>query len=384
MSILRNSTYQAQPWWNNEKASWYDPPPEQLLYQDEYFGRREWGYNSTGIDWPPSRFILGRGSVYDFSSIPCLATLTGSFTSPLTITISSTIPKWTADIVMRSPSWSVTGDMPVWTPSVNLITGEVISVSGEVPKWTPLIQMLAEQINIAGNFPKWTMSASISTGEILTVSGNILAWTMSASVLSGEMIAVAGIVPRWLASATLYPNVGLFVISGQVPRWIGLLSLREMVANVYGATVMNASNFAVTEYGQYPISSLGYMNDHYYGTLSDGIYLLEGKDDNGTEIVGEIETGLIDLGMGYLKRLREAWFVFRSDGTVILRVRVDEQDSYEEELAYLHDRIREGRVKIAKGLKKRFAALGLKNVRGSDFDLDSIRVIVDPIREKIR
>ncbi len=384
MSILRNSTYQAQPWWNNEKATWYNPPPKQLLYRNEDFGRREWGYNSTGVDWPPSRFIVGKGSVYDFSSVPCLATLTGSFTSPITITISATIPKWTANIVLDSRSWAVTANMPVWTPSINVLAGEVISVSGAIPKWTAVLEALGGHISsFERNLPKWTMAARILTGEMVDVSGTFPSWAMSASVLAGEMIEVAGSLPRWLSSVTLSPDVGPFVILGQVPKWTGLLRLRETVG-VYGAIVMNINNFAVTEYAQYPISSLGYMNGHYFGTSSDGIYILEGKDDNGIDVAAEIETPPIDFWMGYPKRLRQAWITFRSDGRVNILIRLDEQDTYEEEVSYLNDQIREERVKFAKGLKNRFAAIGFKNVRGSSFDLDSIRIMVDPIRGKRR
>ncbi len=311
----------------------------------------------------PSR-IIGEPwwNNYDFSATPGLATLTGSFTNPISLVIEGTFPAWTADVVIEDTSCYIAGEFPVWTSDVHILTGEIVTIEGEFPKWTGLISIPGGHANISGKFPRWSSDVRIVSGEILSIAGEF---------------------PRWTGSLIVKPNVGAFVLTGTFPSWSGIVSIREAVS-LYAAIIMNTSNHAVTEYAQFPISSLGYMNGHYFGTSSDGIYLLEGEKDAGTNIVAEIETGPLDLGMGFLKRPREAWFVFRSDGTVILRIRVDEQQPYEAELAYLHEQIREGRVKFAKGLKKRFAAFGMKNKDGSSFDLDSIRIMVDPIRGKQR
>ena len=347
MSTLRNSTYEAQPWWDYDNAVWEDITPRQPTFKDEYFGKKYWYYSSSGIDWPSSKLVRE---------------FVGSYGSPEIITIAGEFPAWTADVVLTCRSSRISSKFPAWTSSVHILTGKIISIASTFPKWTGIVKLLAEQLNISGKFPKWSSDVGILSGEILSISGEF---------------------PIWTSSISIRPNVGIFRLYGTFPAWSGITRLRQVVG-VYAATVMNASNFAVTEYAQYPVSSIGYMNNHYYGTLSDGIYILEGDDDSGTDIDAEIETGPVDIWDGFVRYPREAWYSFRADGTIILRIRIDEQDSYEGEIAYLHERIREGRIKFGKGIRKRYAAFGFKNKGGSGFDLDNIRIMVDPVRTRAR
>jgi len=362
MSILLNSTHEAQPWWDNERATWKDIPPEQLLYQDEYFGRREWGYNSTGIDWPSSRFIKGQSGVYDFSSIPCLATLSGSFTCPLTIIIDGEFPIWTADVEIVDRSMFAEGEFPSWTSDFHILSGDLLTFAGTFPPWTGIIEIPSGVVSFTGAFPRWSSNVTILSGGLFTFEGNF---------------------PLWASSVIITPDVGNFVIAGTFPTWSGIIQVRQVVS-VYGATVMNASNYAVTEYATYPVKSIGYMNGHYYGVLSDGVYLLEGDDDSGTDVDAEIETGPVNFAEKVTTYPREAWIVYRSDGKVIFRIREDEQTVYEADISFTSERLREERAKFGRGLRDQFYAFGFKNKDGADFDLDSIAIDVDRVRGRIK
>ena len=356
MSYFFGTPLSMQPM-RGDYTRWESTPPSANYIPQDRIPENAYTY----IIPPPSR-IIGKywWQNFDFSSVPGLATLSGTLSSPISFTIAGEFPAWTADVVIDCRSAGIAGDFPVWTSSVHILTGEILTIAGEFPSWTGVIYSLGGHSNIVGTFPKWSSVINVLSGEILSISGEF---------------------PIWTSSIIITPDVGLVKLYGTFPSWSGLLRLREII-EVYAATVMNASNFAVTEYAQYPVSALGYMNKKYYGVLSDGIYLLDGDTDNGTNIDAEIETGPLDLWMGGVKYPREAWFVFRADGTVILRIRVDEQDAYEQEVAYLHERIHEGRVKFAKGLRKRFAAFGFRNKDGADFDLSNIRVMVDVVPRK--
>ena len=387
MSILLNSTHAEQPWWDYDKTVWEDITPQRPLHQDKYFGDKGWEYSSADTAWPSSELIRG---------------FVGSFGDSETLTIEGEFPMWTADVEIVSRALDLSGKFPAWTSDVHILTGEILTIAGEVPKWTGTIVIPSEHIIIAGKFPRWSSDVEILSGDIISIEGKFPNWTSNITILcenivsiegrfprwnsniriiSGEIATISGNIPRWTSSVIITPNVGAFVLIGIFPSWKGIIDIRQEV-KVYAATVMNVSNFSVTEYSQYPISSIGYMNDHYYGTLSDGIYLLEGNDDSGTNIDAEIETGPIDLWEGSVKYPKEAYISFRSDGTIILRIRLDEQDTYESELSYLSERMREGKVTFGKGIKNRFAAFGIKNKDGSDLDIDKIRITLEPVRRK--
>ncbi len=362
MSKLNN--YDAVWLYEADRTQWNDTTPVEFPDYQQYFFGEECDSASAIIDtmWPGSRLLVGLSSVYDFSSIPCLATLTGSFESPLTITIDGDFPLWTADVSITERSTSISGTFPAWTSSVSILTGEVVSIAGSFPKWTGTTTLLAEQLNISGTFPKWSSAVSILTGEIISVAGEF---------------------PIWTSSISITPSVGAFVLAGTFPSWSGIIRVRQVVS-VYGGIVMNASNYSITEYKDFPVKSIGYMNGHYYGVLSDGVYLLEGNKDSSTNIDAEIETGPIDFAVKVTTYPREAWIVYRSDGKVILRIREDEQTVYEKEIAFTNERLREERAKFGRGLRDQFYAFGFKNVDGSDFDLDSIAIDVDVVRGKVK
>jgi len=347
MSILLNSTHEAQPWWDYDRTVWDDITPQRPLHQDEYFGGKGWVYSSADATWPSSKLIRG---------------FVGSFGDSETLTIEGEFPMWTADVEIVSRALDLSGKFPTWTSDVHILVGEVVTIAGEVPKWTGTIVIPSEHVIIAGTFPKWSSNVRVLSGEIATISGSV---------------------PRWTSSITITPNVGAFVIAGTFPSWSGIINIRGTVS-VYGATVMNAYNYAVTEYASYPIKSIGYMNGHYYGVLSDGVYLLEGDDDSGTDIDSEIETGPVNFAEKVTTYPREAWIVYRSDGKVVFRIREDEQTVYEKEIAFTNERLREDRAKFGRGLRDQFYAFGFINKDGADFDLDSIAIDVDRVRGRVR
>lgn len=351
MSILLNSTHAEQPWWNNDKAVWEDITLAEPLHQDEYFGNKDWEYSSAETDWPSSKLI--REFVGSLDILP-LITFEGDF------------PLWTADFEIVDRSLSLSGEFPEWTSDFHILSGDVLTFAGTFPRWTGLINIPSGMVSFTGKFPRWSSNVVILSGGLFTFSGNF---------------------PAWTSSVIISPDVGNFVISGEFPSWSGIIQVRSVVSavvSVYGATVMNASNYAVTEYATYPVKSIGYMNSHYYGVLSDGVYLLEGSKDSSTNIDAEIETGPVDFAVKVTTYPREAWIVYRSDGKVILRIREDEQTVYEKEIAYASERLRNERAKFGRGLRDQFYAFAFSNKDGSDFDLDSIAIDVDVVRGKVK
>jgi hypothetical protein len=152
------------------------------------------------------------------------------------------------------------------------------------------------------------------------------------------------------------------------------------------AIVMHLFNYAVTEYKNYNFNSLLHFNGVFLGVNEQGVYILDGDDDLGELIQARIKTGVTDLAKdGVMTIPREVWLAYRSDDGMQLDVRVNEVTDLPpmifEKVARM---IRENRKKFGRGIKGRFFTWDLKNISGSDFDFQSLRILGDIIKRKTR
>ena len=150
------------------------------------------------------------------------------------------------------------------------------------------------------------------------------------------------------------------------------------------AIVMNLSNHAVTHYENFDFNSIVQFNGVLIGANENGVYILGGDNDLGQYIESELTGGLIDLSERAVKTALEGWLAGRSDLAMDLRVTVDEGNVYEYPFVKFGNN-HEARAKIGKGLNKhRFFTFGLKNKSGSNFDLQSFRILGDVVGRKTR
>ena len=143
--------------------------------------------------------------------------------------------------------------------------------------------------------------------------------------------------------------------------------------------VMNTRNKAITEYTNYAYNSFCCFNGEYLGASKNGIFGLDGPDDNGTDIDAHIKTATADVGRGSPKKLRDAWIVARK-GLMTFTVIADETNEFTYNADVVDSNLHEERVKVGRGIKGRGFSFILANVDGSNFDIDSISVLTDNIR----
>jgi hypothetical protein len=177
--------------------------------------------------------------------------------------------------------------------------------------------------------------------------------------------------------------IGRGAMEFPLPRMTGA-GLAIPITILYKGIAMNASHFAISEYKDFPFNSFAYFNGQYLGANSNGIFVLGGNKDNAKEISASIELPPVDFGESFIKRAREAWLTYRADGQLTLVIRLDEHETWESALELVNIKSHEERVKIARGIKNRFLAFGLRNEAGCDFDIESMRVLVDPIQRRNR
>jgi len=149
----------------------------------------------------------------------------------------------------------------------------------------------------------------------------------------------------------------------------------------YLGIAMNATTKGISEYTNFEFNSLtnfqGGANatGRLFGACETGLYLLEGDDDAGTAIDWRIRTGLSKLGIGKEKKISSAYLGFSGDGKLLLKVVVNKQGAVARgergELAeYWYQltetpsggAVREGRIKIGRGLKSVYYAFELCNL----------------------
>lgn len=134
---------------------------------------------------------------------------------------------------------------------------------------------------------------------------------------------------------------------------------------------------APSEYRNYPFNGFAAFNGRYYGTADDGLYLLEGNDDDGDPIQASIKTALMDFGTGVLKRIPDVYVAFVGSDKLLLKVVTTGQRGEQQETIYTSSvpagtALHNGRIRIGQGLKSRYWQFELSNVDGAEFEIDEM------------
>lgn len=142
----------------------------------------------------------------------------------------------------------------------------------------------------------------------------------------------------------------------------------------YTGWVMNTNNFAVSEYDNYPFNSFAKIGDTYYGANNNGLYSLDGDDDDGTPINATFTTGACSFA-DRSSRVSTAFLALRSGGNMLLKTITDDDVERWYELANVDWTLRDRRVILARGITSRYWQFTITNVDGVDFELDELALV---------
>lgn len=334
----------------------------------------------------------------------------------------STIPSFTGDAVLEGPpSNSIT--LPAFTGNAVVLSERVYNASAILPA---LIGNASTGHSSTATLPALVGSATLKGGNSLTAitalpaltgdadlipdsSGysdtTIPAFTGSSTVVSSSTGIALQILPSVVSDAVLL--AGLDSNSSTVlPALTGtailesdqiLVSVTTLPALITtaamdnGATlttstfVFNTENMATTEYSNYDFIAMAMFNGVPVGIGSGGVFELTGADDNGVDIDVNVLSGFDDLGTEDLKRMPNAYVGYKSDGDIQFQVSIDGQPAvrtYRLEKVSNTSGIKRGRAKPAKGLKSRYWQVGVKNVAGSDIELEDLGLYVQQFNRK--
>lgn len=137
---------------------------------------------------------------------------------------------------------------------------------------------------------------------------------------------------------------------------------------------INLKNRAISQTAL-PFNSMCKFGDVYIGATSEGLFKLDGYNDDGAEIPALIRSGMFDLGTSNDKRFAYFHLGLEATGDMEMEIFCDGVSSYTAEIPYQEDGRRNVLVKIPKGLSARYWAFELRNVDGAFFVLHSVKIV---------
>lgn len=223
-----------------------------------------------------------------------------------------------------------------------------------------------ESINITeqANFTDSTIAlgrfiSAITDGIILSDSAGITR-TTSMSLLDGAIV-----------SATMGMQITLTMsLVENLLMSAGIINVGDRVS-----WVANANTGAMSLFEGWNFNSYATIGGKFYGCDSNGIYLLEGSDDEGTAINSTITTGLEDLGTSKLKAIVKAYIGCSSSGQLHLKTITESGTENTYIIESTGSKVRESSVDIGKGLQSRYWQFTISNVGGAEFMLEDIEFV---------
>jgi len=131
---------------------------------------------------------------------------------------------------------------------------------------------------------------------------------------------------------------------------------------------------ATTQYSNFLFNSMVKFGDTYVGANSNGIYELDGDDDDGTNIDAEFEPITTDFGLENPKWVRFMYFGYEADGDLVIVLSADQ--GVGETISIDSDKTRQQRKRVSgvRSIQGKYISFGIANTSGCDFGIDSIDV----------
>lgn len=153
--------------------------------------------------------------------------------------------------------------------------------------------------------------------------------------------------------------------------------LPDFDGELFVGYAMNLRNGGMTRYENYPFVDFATVGGVHLAVAEDGLYQIDGDDDDGAPIHARVRTGLTSFGTEVLKKNPNMYLTLRSDGELLLRVITTDGGRKKENWYKLHRREAtepvEGRFDIAKGLTSVYWGYQIENIAGADFELATIK-----------
>ncbi len=136
--------------------------------------------------------------------------------------------------------------------------------------------------------------------------------------------------------------------------------------------VVNTETGASSQYEQYGFNSFFKRDGISYGVADDGIYKLDGDDDEGANISALVNFGKSDFGISFKKKVPYFYIGIGSDGLMFLKCDVDGSE-YIYEMRSSSTDMKNHRVDVGKGFEGTYWNTTLLNKEGADFVIATVQ-----------
>lgn len=156
---------------------------------------------------------------------------------------------------------------------------------------------------------------------------------------------------------------------------LGALSRQD---EVFVMNITGDKPGGTTQYRNYPFNSVAKIGGKYYGASADGLFLLEGDDDNGEPIESVFGLGQMDFGNPQLKTVT---YCYLGAAAGAMRLEIDalvngRPASYSYPARGHGASMRGLRFDLGKGLKSSYVTPTFYNANGGPFEVDAVRFLV--------
>lgn len=194
--------------------------------------------------------------------------------------------------------------------------------------------------------------------------------------------------PKWILSGMVSEEINTTDVLSTIVKFsavvLDLIEVASDMAEPGGSMStwqMNTRTGAVTNYGNYNFNSFARLGlQQYIGATSDGLYQLDGPDDDGEPIVGVIRGGYLKFGGTHLSRIKAAYIAQRGDGCYLLKIVTGPGDEY---IYEANTRSMEtAKFSMGKGQRATYFAFELMST-GQDFDIDTIEFVPIVVQRRV-
>lgn len=192
--------------------------------------------------------------------------------------------------------------------------------------------------------------------------------TLTITGLSGSLGDFVGTAKKGVLSILGYTSTsGTF--AGVAKR--GILTIKQL-SILWGCTVICLDNVVNTDYDNFEFDSFAVKDGNVLAANSDGIYVLTGSDDNGTDIGVTIETAQDDLGIGELKSVPDVYVTYNGGPVVVSAInQSDVRTGFEVEAT---TKMRTKRARVGQGVEQLLWGIRLVSQDGASIDVDRIEM----------
>jgi len=139
------------------------------------------------------------------------------------------------------------------------------------------------------------------------------------------------------------------------------------------AWVMNTETAAPSWYSNWQFVDMVQVGNRVLAVGPEGLVELGAATDNGDDIDAGVTYGFSDFGSDFKKRIDSFWFGYTSDDVLEASVETLGNPVYTYSMTPRDaEQPRNNRIRPGKGLNARYWRIGINNVGGCDFDVDSI------------